>query len=119
MQVDDEDLSDRSKERLRGFAAQDVLPIALLKQNAHIDPNQQIEVARRIRTEARSLHSYLAWRGLPDWNQLRKTCEIIFGEFVERPILMEYSQVRNSHFDLMKCGVPIASRDHLCNLAKR
>ena len=85
MQVDDEDLSDRSKERLRGFAAQDVLPIALLKQNAHIDPNQQIEVARRIRTEARSLHSYLAWRGLPDWNQLRKTCEIIFGEFVERP----------------------------------
>ena len=86
MQVDDEDLSDRSKERLRGFAAQDVLPIALLRQNAHIDPNQQIEVARRIRTDARILHSYLAWRGLPDWNQLRKTCEIIFGEFIQRPI---------------------------------
>ncbi len=85
MQVDDDDLSERSKERLRDVIDQKELPLSLVKQNAHIDPEQQIQVARVIAEDAAALHSSLSWRGLPDWKQLKKTCEIIFEYFVVRP----------------------------------
>ena len=85
MQVDDEDLSGRSKERLRTVVEQDELPMAVLRENAHIDPNDQVEVARRVRVEANELHSLVAWSGFPKWEQLKKTCEIIFEGFIKRP----------------------------------
>jgi hypothetical protein len=75
-----------SEADLLGLTEQDELPIALLRENAHIDPNQQIAVARKLREDARGLHAQLSWRGFPEYTQLRKTCEIIYEEFVQRPI---------------------------------
>lgn len=85
MQVDDEDLSDPSKKRLHHIFEQDELPVALLRENAHIDPDQQIGAARRIRAGAGQLNRFLAWSGFPNWEQLKTTCEIIFDEFIGRP----------------------------------
>lgn len=85
MQVDDEDLTDRSKERLRAVVNQDELPLNLLRENAHIDPEQQVSLARRIREQARRLHPFLSWRGFPEWEELKRTCELIYQEFVQSP----------------------------------
>jgi hypothetical protein len=86
MQVDDEDLTERSRERLRGVIGQGELPLTLLRENAHIDPEKQLSVARIIRSQARRLHSLLSWRGVPEWEQLKATCELIYKEFIERPL---------------------------------
>lgn len=85
MQVDEEDLSASAKERLKGITAQTELPFSLLKENAHIDPNDQLAVARKIRDGGPALNSLLAWRNFPNWDQLQKTCEMIFVEFIKRP----------------------------------
>jgi hypothetical protein len=84
MQVDDDDLTDQSKERLRGVNEQRELPVSLLKQNSHIDPERQVGAAWRIRAQARRLHPLLSWRRNPEWDQLRATCEIIYEEFIQR-----------------------------------
>ena len=85
MQVDEDDLSDRSKLRLRHVLEQHDLSIDLIKINSHIDPEKQVAVARRIRKQARQLYRFLSWRRMPSWDQLRKTCEIIFEDFIGRP----------------------------------
>ena len=85
MQVDEEDLSQRSKERLQPFTTQDELPVSILKENAHIDPSDQLIVAQKVRDGGMRLHHLLAWNGIPDWDQLRRTCEIIYTGFVKRP----------------------------------
>jgi hypothetical protein len=85
LQVDDVDLTDRSRERLRNFNEQSELPISILRENAHIDPDQQINLAKVIRDNASDLHPLLAWTGYPEWEQLRTACELIYEEFVKRP----------------------------------
>jgi hypothetical protein len=85
MQVDEDDLTKRSIERLRRVFEQDDLPVALIRENAHIDPERQISAARTIRAQAQALHRQLGWTGFPDWDQLKATCKLIFREFVQRP----------------------------------
>jgi hypothetical protein len=84
--VDEEDLSEYSKQRLRAVTVdQEEVSLTVLRENSHIDPLQQVSAARTIHRHARELHRFLAWHGIPDWEQLRKTCEIIFAEFIQRP----------------------------------
>lgn len=86
MQVDEEDLSEYSKQRLRAVtSSQEEISVSVLRENSHIDPLQQINAARTIRQQAAELHRFLAWNGIPDYEQLRKTCEIIFDQFIQRP----------------------------------
>jgi hypothetical protein len=86
MQVDEEDLSEHSKQRLRAVTSgQEEISVSLLRENSHIDPLQQVSAARRIRQQAAALHRFLAWNGIPDYEQLRKTCEVIFEEFIQCP----------------------------------
>ncbi len=85
MQVDDEDLTEDSKERVHDIVNQDELSVDVIRQNSHLDPERQIALARRIRENARALHRLIAWRGLPEWEELRATCELIFDELIERP----------------------------------
>ena len=86
MQVDEEDLSEYSKQRLRAVtSSQEEISVSVLRENSHIDPLQQINAARTIRQQAAELHRFLAWNGIPGYEQLRKTCEIIFDQFIQRP----------------------------------
>lgn len=74
MQVDEEDLSEYSKQRLRAVtSSQEEISVSVLRENSHIDPLQQINAARTIRQQAAELHRFLAWNGIPDYEQLRKT----------------------------------------------
>jgi hypothetical protein len=86
MQVDEEDLSEYSKQRLRAVTSgQEELSVSVLRENSHIDPLRQVSAARTIRQQAAALHRFLAWNGIPNWEELRKTCQIIFDEFIQHP----------------------------------
>jgi len=86
VQVEDDDLSERSRQRLQPVAHQQELPFSLLRENAHIDPELQINVALRLREGGSALNRRLAWTGMPGWENLQAVCGIIFDEFVQKPI---------------------------------
>ncbi len=78
VQMDDSDLSEHSLERLRYLHAQKDLPIEVIRENAGIAPEQQLDVAREIDANIAKYHPLLSWRGFPQSEQLFTVCGLIF-----------------------------------------
>jgi hypothetical protein len=78
IQLDQHDLSERSKEQLRYLHAQEILPIEIMKTHAGIEPRQQLDLATELTREAIFYHPLLAWSGYPTADQLKQCCELIF-----------------------------------------
>jgi hypothetical protein len=78
VQIDDEDLLKRSRQRLRGILQQTLLDIAVIRENAGIDPDQQIALAEEIRDNLRDYAPRLRWHGPPIYEQLRFACKLIW-----------------------------------------
>lgn len=74
VQMDEDDLTEESQERLEPILNQDDLSIEVIRANKGIDPTLQIEVARQLRRSAAQLHPVLSWSGFPNGEQLRATC---------------------------------------------
>lgn len=84
IQLDQDDLTQRSKERIKKYAEQTVLPIEILKANHSLSPDGQIQLARHIAAKANTLWPKLAWRGFPEkYDQLKTTCELIWEYLVD------------------------------------
>lgn len=81
MQIDDEDLSARSKKRLEAFLEQKVLDYETLKANTGIAPQSQIEIAREIRSNLDKYAPILQWSGLPKYKQIYGICNLIWKPF--------------------------------------
>ncbi len=81
MQIDDDDLTDGSRERLSGFFSQDVLDYATLKSNVGIDPQRQLNMAREIRDNLRAFAPILQWTNLPTALQVQKICDLLWRHF--------------------------------------
>ena len=87
MQMDEEDLSAKSKQRVKDLSRNKILSIETIRQNAHIEPRSQIGLASYIKENDRMVHSMLRWRGFPTYDQLKFTCELIWEYFVDSPRL--------------------------------
>lgn len=84
IQLDQVDLTDKSKERMKKFSDQAILPIELLRMNHSVDPQAQIQLARYIQTNAETVWPRLAWNGFPgSYNQLKFACELIWEHLVD------------------------------------
>lgn len=84
IQLDPTDLKDSSKERIKKFTDQEVLPLELLRRNHSIDPQAQINLAKHIDANATTIWPSLAWRGFPEkYAQLKFVCELIWSYLVE------------------------------------
>jgi len=84
IQLDQDDLTQRSKERVKKYAEQTVLPIEILKANHSLSLDGQIELAKHIQAKANSLWPKLAWKGFPEkYDQLKVSCELIWEYLVE------------------------------------
>ena len=83
IQLDQGDLSERSKEQLRYLHAQDVLPIEVMRQNNGLEPRQQLDLATEISSNLRQYHPLLSWTGYPNSAQLGESCRMIFHYFME------------------------------------
>jgi hypothetical protein len=81
MQMDDEDLTARSKKRLQGFLNQEFLDYETLKSNTGIDPQAQIDVAKEIRSNLAKYGPLLQWRGIPSYKQIYGICNLIWKPF--------------------------------------
>jgi hypothetical protein len=81
LQIDQDDLSSSSKNRLRGYLKQESLDYETLQANAGIDPDSQIEVAREIRSNLAKYRPLLQWNGMPKYKQIYGICDLIWKPF--------------------------------------
>jgi len=84
IQIEDCDLSEDAKERLRYLHAQDDLSIDTIKNNSGIHPESQIELAQKILSNMSRFHTLLAWDRYPTNEQLMNVCNLMFEFLVEK-----------------------------------
>jgi hypothetical protein len=78
VQLDEEDLGREGLRRVNDLKGQFDLSMETIRANAHVDPQQQIELARYIRSNARELYPALSWRGEPTNDQIYQVCDLLF-----------------------------------------
>lgn len=86
MEVDGKDidnLPDNSIEKLKYLHAQQDLPYDIIKANAPIDPDVQLEIARDIMSNPQHFASYLVWKDAPTYDQLRGVSSIIMDKMLK------------------------------------
>jgi hypothetical protein len=83
LQLDERDLHGDSKERIEPLETQKHLPIAVMRENAGIDPKDQVDLALDISKNPRAYSQKLAWTGYPTKSQLQFVCEIIWKYFIK------------------------------------
>lgn len=91
MQMDSEDLSDKSRERIKNLAQNGILDINIIKENSNIDPQSQISLAREIRGNYQRLHRLLNWKTFPNAEQTQTICDLIFRHFIGKPVQLVLS----------------------------
>ena len=89
IQMDSEDLTEESKERLDEYTSDGILPIYILRQNSGIEPSDQFSLAKTLISEAK--YNLLSWHSMPTYDQLKYTCELIWKFFQKRPKQGVYS----------------------------
>lgn len=79
--IEEDDLTDESKEKLREYKEQEILSIKTLKDNSYINLNKQIDLAKAIETHIVQIHSLLFWKKIPNAKQLKFVCTLIWDYF--------------------------------------
>jgi hypothetical protein len=82
IQMDEADLTVESRERVRLLTDGSPLTIQTLRANAGIDPKAQQDLAREIDSKALDYHATIRWTGVPDYDQLKSVCELIWRYLV-------------------------------------
>jgi hypothetical protein len=83
IQLDQEDLSDQSHERMKKYTEQIVLDIDVIRGNHSTPPESQVALAQRIEQAPELMSRQLAWSGYPTYDQLKFACELIWEFLVE------------------------------------
>lgn len=81
MQIDAEDLTGDSRERLSRFLSQEVMDYDTLKRNNGIDPQRQLNLAREIKDNFRVWLPILQWSGLPTAFQVQQISDLLWRHF--------------------------------------
>lgn len=84
IQMDPEDLEERSRVRLVDTMLNSPLPISVLRENHGIEPSEQIALANEILSDLPRYNSYLAWSAMPKYKQLLGCCNLIWEFWVQR-----------------------------------
>ncbi len=78
LQLDEEDLREHSRDRLRRYEDQDDLAIGVMRANVGIDPELQLELARHIAANLKRYYGRMNWAGNPTWEQVSLACQLIW-----------------------------------------
>ena len=83
VQMETEDLVPASRERMRKYLDQTVLPMSVIRENTSIAPESQISLAQHLQDESDRLSSLLNWSQIPTGPQLEAVCELIWSFLVQ------------------------------------
>lgn len=86
VQIDDEDLTPESRRRLEHLAAQEWLPLEVIKSNSGLDPDAQVALAKELQTMPVAQASLLVWKGPhPSFEQLEFISNLVWRFFLGSP----------------------------------
>jgi hypothetical protein len=83
IQMQDTDLTKKSKDRMKKYTVQNVLAMETLRNNKGINPDSQIRLAEYIEANAKEIWSQLAWKAYPTYEELKFASELIWEYFVD------------------------------------
>lgn len=81
IQIDDEDLTPESRERLRQYNEQTDVGYDTLRANVGVPLEPQLSLARYIARNARRLHPLMSWTRGPEYAELELICNLIWDHF--------------------------------------
>jgi hypothetical protein len=76
IQMDGEDLTQRSRERLEQIVSENVLPMSLLRKHSGVEPGAMVALAEHMSQIDERSRRLLSWNGFPRWEELKLTCEL-------------------------------------------
>lgn len=96
LQIDPEDLQEKSKQQLVAFANNPYLSLETIKSNVGIEPEKQIQIAEKIFKRMNHYHRFLKWRNIPNSHQLKTICEDFIWQIL-KPDNLAFGSIRNSN----------------------
>lgn len=78
MQMDDDDLDIKLKDKIYKYKEQNILDFDTLKANSISNPNDQLDLAKEILSNIDYYYINLNWNGIPKYEQLKVACELIW-----------------------------------------
>jgi hypothetical protein len=84
IQLDENELTQPSRERLSSILDNEVVPVGILRDNRGVDPDRQIALARALEQDLRRTVRLLAWQGFPTYDELDASCRVVVEHL--RPI---------------------------------
>jgi rhodanese-related sulfurtransferase len=78
VQLDPDELTPRSRERVEPYLSNRLLSFATLKANSGVDPGRQIALAEELDERPQYYSQLLAWTWNPRWEELKTACELIW-----------------------------------------
>jgi hypothetical protein len=83
LSMDESDLTAGSRKRVAQYLEQDVLPIAVLRNNVGVDPDAQLALAEEFDKDPLGWSERLAWDRFPKYDQLLTVADLMFAFFKE------------------------------------
>nr|VFK01215.1 MAG: Helicase conserved C-terminal domain-containing protein [Candidatus Kentron sp. LFY] len=84
IQMDEEDLEEKARERVKITVESSPLPINVLRENHGIEPGEQTTLAVKILSDLNRYNALLAWSNLPKYEQLKACCDLIWDFWIRR-----------------------------------
>lgn len=82
VQMDEEDLSATSRERLSDISAEGSLDMEVIRQSRGVDPRAQMSLAEELARRPQSYWRMLNWKRWPESEQLYTVCGLVWTHFV-------------------------------------
>lgn len=97
--IDDEDLKESSKIKLKKYTEQEFLSRDVLKKNSYIDLDKQIKLATFIKNNISKAYPLLKWNQYPTNEQLKAVCFLIWDFLVaSNKMIYGVSSSKQLHF---------------------
>jgi DEAD/DEAH box helicase/Helicase conserved C-terminal domain len=80
LELEPEELTADSKERVAPYVTNDLLPVEVLRENAGIDLDGQLALAQKFEDDPRYWSDLLSWQNFPKYEELVATCKVIWDD---------------------------------------
>lgn len=99
IQMDENDVTPESWQRVKKYQEQDVLNFDILKSNSGVNPDIQLKLARYL-FEHPDMTKELSWNSYPEYNQLKVLSEIIMKYLIQKTQFYGISSGRQLAFKI-------------------
>jgi len=113
VQLEEDEVMPSAQARAQVWTEQEVLPIAILRANAMIDPDAQISLAEALAEDPQGQEQMLSWSRWPSAEQLKYACQLIWDH------LAGTKRHSSGVFSALQLAYKIQNLQHVPSVADR